>query len=281
MLIKKGRKNNMIFATDIDGTLLQDDKTIHPKTLFSIKEARKLGHYFVVASGRSKAKMGEIIDLTNNEIDFLICNNGAFIFDLKNNKDIFLKEINPKYFEECFNFAKLNNISFTIHTNKNIYTWPIIRYKESLLLDEKIAQNIINFNKNNPDKNCIYTGEYITQLSFFASNEFVTKNYLKIKNDHKNINEVYLTNGVFIDINPINISKWSGLTKIAKTTKTSLKNIITFGDSGNDYEMLNEAKENGFALANATKDLLDLNIVPKIGNNNSDAIGKIILEKIK
>lgn len=265
----------MIFATDIDGTLLREDGTPHPETISAFREARKKGHKTVIATGRALCRVSNIIKMLENEIDYLVCNNGSIVYDFNNKKDLYLAPIKPKYFLEEFNFAKKHSVSFTMHTNKNSYGWPQSRHTESTYLDPKLVDQIIAFNNKNKDVDFLFNGEYITQLSTFASEEFCNKHFQAIQIKHKNINSVFLTNGVFLDVNPLNHSKWTGLCIIAKKLNLDNSQIVTFGDSGNDYEMIKNARENGYALANSTKDLVKL-IKPRIGNNNSNAIAKII-----
>ena len=42
-----------IIATDMDGTLLRQDKTIHPDTVRDIEDAVRAGIHVVYSSGRS------------------------------------------------------------------------------------------------------------------------------------------------------------------------------------------------------------------------------------
>ena len=57
-------------------------------------------------------------------------------------------------------------------------------------------------------------------------------------------------------------------------------NIVTFGDSGNDYEMILNAGKNGYALENSHPDLKE-KIKPRIGTNNTNAIGLKIFEYLE
>lgn len=268
----------MIFATDIDGTVLRDDGTPHPETKKAFKLAREKGHKIVLSTGRSLSRVWDVVNLIG-EIDYLVCNNGALVHDIQSKKDLDLKFISPLLLEEQIKFAKKENIIFTLHTNNQAYNWPDKRYADGIFLNDELIDNFINFIKSNPKTNSLHTGEYITQLSFLAPEDFCDKHFPIMAEKYKDKQQVYLTNSIFLDINPLNTSKWTGLVTLANSIGIKENEIVTFGDSGNDYEMLKNAKENGHVLANAKKDLT-IKLKPNIGNNNSDAIAKVVYSKI-
>ena len=90
---------------------------------------------------------------------------------------------------------------------------------------------------------------------------------------------IFLANDIYIDVNAKNISKWTGLLELAKTLNLESNQIVTFGDSSNDLEMLLGAKSNGYAMKNSKADLIKF-IKPRIGDNNSNAIAQVIYQYI-
>lgn len=265
-------KEKYIFATDVDGTLLMDDGNIHPITLEAFKRAHENGHITVIATGR--AVSGAISLLKKIPyINYFVCNNGAIIYDIKKDSAISVHHVNPKHYPIVMDFAKENNIGFKLHTNKNVYGWgdgePVAISKE---FDENIRKHINEF----PDDKNLFSGETITQLAIFEPySDFCKKNLDKFKEWFGHDSSIFLTNSFFIDINPKNTSKWSGLLELANLFNIDRNNIVTFGDSGNDYEMLKGAGENGYAMGNSHEDLVE-KIKPKIGDNNTGAIGLTI-----
>ena len=265
----------MIFATDVDGTILTDKGTPHEETNLAFKYARSKNNNVVIATGRSLSRTKILLEMMP-DVNYLICNNGALIKDIEKNEVILLNHISPKHYLEMFNFAKNNNFSFSMHTNINTYVWPKARYPGSIDLDDDlISQYIIS----NPYSESLESGEFITQLSLFGSEEECNKNLSLIQKMFENMQSVFLTNGNFIDVNPLGISKWTGLEFLATYLNIDVKNIVTFGDSGNDLEMLQNAGENGFPMKNSTADLTAI-LPTKIGDNNSNAIAKKIIELI-
>lgn len=269
-----------VFATDVDGTVIRDNGTPHPETIVAFKKARDKGNIIIVASGRSLTECLPIVELLQNQVDYLVCNNGALIYDWNNHKELFLKSIKPSCFLEEFEFSTKNNIAITMHTNKNSYNWPKLRTPKSILLDNKLINKIKKFILENKDDNKLFNGETVTQLSLHATKEFCLINEPLLRKKYKGINNIFLTNGVFMDINPLNLNKWTGILYIVFKLGISLKNVYTFGDSGNDYEMLKNAKENGFPMENSTEDIKN-ELPSRIGSNNTNAIAKIVMKVIE
>ncbi len=51
-----------LLATDLDGTLLKDDKTISANTINKVHEMINEGHYFVVTTGRPFFRITKILE---------------------------------------------------------------------------------------------------------------------------------------------------------------------------------------------------------------------------
>ena len=63
-----------LIATDLDGTLLRDDKTIDEKTKERLIQAQKQGIIIVIATGRHKSEIDFVtkpLQLSNMEITML------------------------------------------------------------------------------------------------------------------------------------------------------------------------------------------------------------------
>lgn len=95
-----------MIATDIDGTLVTDDKRIMPRTIAALKEARKRGIYVVLCSGRPVSGIQEYLkelDLTGND-DYAITFNGAQAMNVGKQQVVFENGLSDS---ECIDFTKL------------------------------------------------------------------------------------------------------------------------------------------------------------------------------
>ena len=77
-----------LIASDLDGTLLRNNKEISPNTREALKEAAQAGIQFVPATGRSlKSIPEEILQLPGTE--YVLTSNGAAIYSRKEQKRIY------------------------------------------------------------------------------------------------------------------------------------------------------------------------------------------------
>ncbi len=268
----------MIFATDVDGTILTDEGIPHKDTNKAFKYAKSKGSYIVIATGRPYSRAIDLLEIMP-DIDFFICNNGSLVYDIKNQKIIFIKSISSKNHFTMLDLAKEFNFSYILHTESKTYTWPTKRFYNSILIDDEFNLKLITFIKKNKEYKMLFNNEIITQLALQGSREKCTKVFPIIQKLFLHKQNVFLTNGIFIDVNPLGISKWTGLEFLSEYLHIAKDHIATFGDSGNDLDMIMHSKEFGFAVENSTEDLIKI-IKPTIGNNNTNAISKKIIELV-
>jgi hydroxymethylpyrimidine pyrophosphatase-like HAD family hydrolase len=74
------RPRYRLLALDIDGTLLRSDKTISPRTLGAVVEARRRGVRVVLVTGRRHPAARRIVEQLGFDLD-LVLHNGALIIE--------------------------------------------------------------------------------------------------------------------------------------------------------------------------------------------------------
>lgn len=264
----------MMFATDVDGTILKDNGKPHDETNVAFNYAQSKNNIIVIATGRALSRTQILLEMMPS-VDYFVCNNGSLIYDVRKNEVLFLKSLASKNYIRMIKFAKEKKFNLTIHTNKNTYAWPKTKFSNNILITDPIDAEIREL--IDKGSNSFLNDEKITQISLFGTAENCKKYFSEIKNMYKDKQSVFLTNAVFIDVNPKDQSKWSALEILAKKLGINSSNIVTFGDSGNDLEMLKKAGKYGFPMENSTDDLKMI-LKPKIGDNNSNAIANKIIE---
>lgn len=85
--------SKVIFMTDLDGTLLTDDKRILDKDMAAIKRFREGGGIFTAATGRGYAMARRIVeDVLHLDVPSVLFN-GAGVYDFKENRFLWQCEI--------------------------------------------------------------------------------------------------------------------------------------------------------------------------------------------
>lgn len=71
-----------LIATDLDGTLLRDDKTVSERTVAALAAAEEAGIEVFFVTGRPARWMGVVSDHVHRH-GLAICANGAVVVDLR------------------------------------------------------------------------------------------------------------------------------------------------------------------------------------------------------
>ncbi|ASI54071.1 haloacid dehalogenase [Metamycoplasma hyosynoviae] len=237
-----------IIVFDIDGTLLPfgvDELTPRTKEMFEKLKAN--GYINVLCSGRDIFTVGKQIN--NPYVDYFIGANGTFIMDLKTKEYVFERTISYEDFSKFYAYAKERKFPFSFVGNKwgyynelfNIDHWFYKPFKKNFIsVEEFEKQNdknyLITINSKEPHKLAIELNEFFTRekLDMWVLAEWA--------------------GGVFISAR--GITKATGLQVLADLLDSSLDEMVAFGDSENDVEMLS-AVGLGVAMGNGedvTKD---------------------------
>lgn len=263
-----------LFAYDLDGTLLMSNNTVNDYTKSALKKVEEKGWLNVLNTGRGLLKVLPLIDQFES-FDYFICSNGALIYDLHKKEIIVVGQVGAFAFEPMFEYAKENKLILTVDTTT--FNGSYIPDINGKLPDWCQTQDIMDLAKLNKSdyktmKNVISDpNSIITQIairSYKGKAQEVTKHFAKL---FEGKCSVYLTNSIYTDVNPQNISKWHGLEFLIQNKHLENYETYGFGDSGNDVQMLIHC-DHGIAMGNATQDAKE-NANEVIGDYNTGAIG--------
>ena len=74
-------------ASDVDGTLVNDAKSVDPEVVAAVRAARESGIRVAIASGRAWHEMDDIIDAMPC-LRYFVCTNGAYVMDKEEQKEL-------------------------------------------------------------------------------------------------------------------------------------------------------------------------------------------------
>lgn len=229
-----------LIATDMDGTLLDENGKI-PKDFFkTVAELKKKNINFIVASGRSYSTLVENFKPYSDQLYF-ICDNGGYI--VENGKlssvSIIEKRLVNLIVEEC---AKIPDIHILLCGLKSNYhlSIPAVYKKE---VDKYYVTTTIVDNLNNIDDDIFK----ITVCDKFVSSE----HSFKLLEPKFKDNLLIVQSGEhWLDVTNLGINKGAALEEIQKRDNIDYEETMVFGDYFNDVTMLSKAKYS-FVMANA------------------------------
>lgn len=74
-------------ASDVDGTLVNEAKTVDPEVVAAVRAARESGIRVAIASGRAWHEMDDVIDAMPC-LRYFVCTNGAYVMDKEEQKEL-------------------------------------------------------------------------------------------------------------------------------------------------------------------------------------------------
>ena len=276
-----------MIAVDLDGTLFTSSKEILPETLSALERASAMGIEIVPATGRPFHGVSEKV--TGLEfVNYILTCNGAAIYNRRTGECLYEQPMSWEKGAEILTALKGLNISIDAFINGYSYKERSqINFIDSLALSQVMKDYIKK------------TRLYVDDLIEFVSSEKysvqkITLNFAKnpdgtsldrdeTKARLDKISDIAVVSGGDnnLEITESTINKGISLVNFGKRLGIDRSQIMAFGDSGNDLEML-KAAGFGVAMGNSEKAVLDIADYVTLSNNDNgigDAIEKLILNK--
>ena len=260
------RFDNVIIMTDLDGTLLTDDKRIAEKDRRAIDEFRAGGGIFTVATGRGYAMARNIIDELH--IDFpCVIFNGAAVYDFAGDKFLWHSDMPGCAGEYIKRLAEeFPDIGVEILHEKLIFVTHNNKTVEEHMALESLTPTYITLDEL-PERGILkvliaYPPERIDRIIEFTRHEC-----------NKGVNWVH-SSPMYYEMLPEGISKGAGYKKLLELTGMGNRFTVAAGDYGNDRDMISSA-DLGAAVANAL-DSVKQAAKLIVSDNNSAPMSEII-----
>lgn len=260
-----------ILYIDMDGTMLGSDHKIREATIVALNNFKQKGGKFGIATGRTlkEVKKNYLSALKPNMP--LVLSNGALIASSDGRQVLKSWTISKDVLSETLSYGAQNNDK--IHG-------IMVQSQNEVVIDRenKIFRDFINKyapKEDRIDKTLtLKKGESPIKIMIVTNYEDAENISDKLRKKLKGRASVFASHNT-VQLSGNNINKANAIKFILKDTEYSLdKDVVTIGDSGNDLDMLSEAKF-GFAVKNCrpyackAADAI-------IGPNDSNAIANLI-----
>lgn len=243
---------------DIDGTLLTDNRMVSSSTILAINALKEKGILVGLATGRDPRFVLQY--MASLGLDLAIAYNGQYIFSRE--EVIYSQSLEPKQIEQIMEYAQTHHKDLSFGTAKGIFGSKIMSagtgnfaYRVTRMIPESWA-GIINFVFNRLVR--WISPQQETNLKGFLFQPIYQLMLLTTEMETQSL-EVLFPNLSFTRSSPYATdiiskgnSKLSGIVKVAERYGFELDEVMVFGDSNNDFEMLNEI-QHSVAMGNGTK----------------------------
>ena len=216
-----------LIASDMDGTLLDENSQVPPETYDLILALREKGVRFAASSGRRYDKLCEFFAPVVDKMDF-VASNGAQVYAEGKLID-----------REVFSHLAEKRLTYTVSLFGSMHLALFDRTKSFLLEDESIFIRELDKDLPNieriwdlPDpsvnilKASIFCDDNVMDCAYVLSRELGDEFVFAPSGEH------------WIDVMQRGISKATGIHQVMDHYGIRAEEVMAFGDSMNDYEIV-------------------------------------------
>lgn len=265
-----------LIVCDLDGTLLNRDKRITPRTEQVLKKAKQLGISLCFASGRD-AQMMSIYDRQVGGCDYLLSNNGAIVHT-RSKEILHSSFLAQQDTAQILSFLNQREMCFMMYSAREMY------FSQA---SEKLQDRIWKYEALSRDIGCPVTLNVRELARDAAVTGFHTAAKIVAYEDDPRELEHFQD---FLDTLPgvhrestgyglmgafqKDVSKQTALEKIMEDMHITGENVCVFGDFDNDLSMFACAKYR-VCMANGVQALKDA-ATCVTGSNNEDGVAQYL-----
>ena len=253
------KENIKILFCDVDETLVVKNEVpeINRQAIEKMRKEKNIK--FVIATGRSITLCEKIIkelNLDDKENEYSICGSGSSIYENKNNKLLYVKQLKEDLFYKLYELGKKYDIFIIFIGLEYFYLYKPSEIEIKRRNFEKCKYKILDENFNLSE---LLKGEdKIIRVCFGKENSF---DYLlniqkQIENNEemKNYVDCFISSNQYLEINPKGVNKGEAVKWLCEYLKIKKENTMAIGDSYNDTSMI-ENVGFGCAVAGANEGL--------------------------
>ena len=282
-----------LIASDMDGTLLNDDHMISEENLKAIRKAQEMGRHFTIVTGRDYGAVKSYLEECDLRCECIL-SNGAEYRDVDGNviESVYMNKESVKIVFDILNEAGL---CIQLMTNKGSYVTNkesdkkaiIDRFKlfNPKMTEEEVVEFVEKFHKQRGMKliDNIYEVlendvEILKIVTFDNDEKLIARLKEKLRESTSDL-AVASTFNNDIEISDIKAQKGLILAKAIKKMGIDKSEVIVLGDSFNDYSMFTEF-ENSYAMENAIPEIKEIAKYITDSNNN-DGVAKAIYKSLE
>ncbi|MBQ7083613.1 MAG: HAD family phosphatase [Anaerotignum sp.] len=225
----------MVFS-DMDGTLLWKELHISVENKEAIQKAVDKGVDFVICTGRGVFGVESHLQELGliGKKGYVICQNGAAIYDLKNMEMVLKKSFSPALVAPVSDFARaFGDIELFYYDNRNFMCekmTPVVeKYCQVMKTSPRIVSRPTEY--DGEFTKCLFSGPrvHLEKIKSYAE---------ELLGDQVNL---FYSSEKYLEFVVKGVDKGSALEAAAKQAGVDLKDTIAIGDSDNDLPMIRKA----------------------------------------
>jgi Cof subfamily protein (haloacid dehalogenase superfamily) len=240
-----------LIATDVDGTLLDEDEKVTPRTRAAVQAAVASGATFVLATGRPPRWIQPVVDGLGLA-PLAVCANGAVIYDPATDRIVSANTLLPDALGE------LAEIATRVIPGAGLAVERVGSSAHDAATPQFVSSPGYEHAWLNPDNTEVSFEDLVSQPAvkllvrkagaLSADMAAALAGHVGLLGDI-----TYSTNNGLIEVVPVGISKATGVAQVVGPLGLTAVDVVAFGDMPNDVPMLSWAGR-GVAMGNAHPD---------------------------
>lgn len=268
-------KEQTLFITDLDGTLLTPEKTISPYTVETLNQLTAQGMLFSIATARSAASLGFLSPLRLSLPVVLM--NGVFLYDLKEGRYLESRPLTREAAERALALLRAyGKTPFLYRLEENQICVDFEQLDNPAEEDFYQERAGLVYKRFRRVERLACGGEApVVYLTMIDTKELLEPVYQEIVEGGWAAASFYRDNYSdywYLEIYSKEASKAAGAQAVMK--RCGATRLVAFGDNMNDIEMLAAAEE-GYAVENAQAAVKEI-ATQVIGANTDDGVAKFL-----
>ncbi|CAN3131438.1 HAD family hydrolase [Mycobacterium sp. smrl_JER01] len=241
----------LLIATDVDGTLLDDDENVSPRTRSVVRALVDGGAQFVLATGRPPRWVRPVVDQLG-VAPIAVCANGAVIYDPATDRIVTARTLSADV------LARLAEIATRVIPGAGLAVERVGHSAHDAATPQFVSSPGYEHAWLNPDNTEVSVEDLLSAPAVkmlirkagarSADMAAALAPHIGAEGDI-----TYSTNNGLIEVMPLGVSKATGLEEVARPLGVEAADVVTFGDMPNDVPMLGWAGL-GVAMGNAHPD---------------------------
>lgn len=248
-----------LIAIDIDGTLLNSNGELTVKTKEIIRRVVNQKVKVVLTSGRVTNSVKAIAEKISAD-NYIICDNGASIYDISEEKTVWSKEIDKNTVLELVNICIENNIYYMVFTDKEIIVKDLRHMALAFYMqrhncnDEATGITQIKYGGmdyitkvERPirrivvcDQDRVIYNSIVNKLNKYDGVDLMATPHISNK-IIKQGNERVVLSYSYAEILPKGTNKWIAIKELIKKFNIKEEEVMALGDNFNDISMIQNA----------------------------------------
>ncbi|HYO02653.1 MAG TPA: HAD family hydrolase [Mycobacterium sp.] len=237
-----------LIATDVDGTLLDEDELVTPRTKAAVLAAVDAGTQFVLATGRPPRWIAPVVDALGFA-PMAVCANGAVVYDSATDRILSAQTLSVEV------LAQLAEVATRVIPGAGLAVERVGRSAHDAATPQFLSSPGYEHAWLNPDNTEVSLEDVLGAPAVkllirkagarSADMAAALAPHVGIEGDL-----TYSTNNGLIEVVPLGVSKATGVDEVARPLGITAGDVVAFGDMPNDIPMLLWAGL-GVAMGNA------------------------------